>query len=712
MATLDLSKATASLDMADPNLVTFGKAGATLPFYFNYLTTAGSSVVLQGENMTYGAEGRPVSGTVTKIELDTGSYDAARPELVITGISLDPQALLAGPDSFWSFLEGNDVITGASQATAQPDAEFKLFGDGISARAGAIGGNDIIQPGDAQTTAMGDVSQVGSRSTTSPLVDYRGGMDDITGAATTAFQSFSGDAEVLFASGKLTGGNDTIYIQSTHAQSMAVGDVVIVEGMKGRVAQLIGGNDYIAAGPDFHGTLIGDAAAQNTDTLVYGGDDRIEGGLVRDEIYGDVQYVTGGRLYAGDDRLSGNRGDDVISGDAERIEAGARVVGGNDTIYGGEGNDRIYGESAFDSGSLIARGDDLIFGEAGEDDMFGQTGNDQLYGGADADRLYGGTGNDFLDGGTGLDTMEGGAGNDFYVVDAIGDVVIESAGQGTDTVFSYLNSYKLGDNLENLTAFATGDFIGIGNDLANVIETGAGKDAIGGRGGNDVLISGAGDDQLHGEDGNDVLDGGAGRDRFEGGNGFDTISYASADKGVRFALDGAFAGTGDAEGDNQQGVEGIAGSNFDDVLRGDSGINKLEGRGGVDLLAGGAGNDVIVGGAGKDVLNGGAGNDRFDYLALGDGGDAIRDFRNAAGNDDSLRFDGDVFGGLAKGALAAKFFVANASGVATTLDQHFVYETDTGVLRYDANGSAAGGVTVIATLTGAPGLTAGDFFII
>ena len=29
-----------------------------------------------------------------------------------------------------------------------------------------------------------------------------------------------------------------------------------------------------------------------------------------------------------------------------------------------------------------------------------------------------------------------------------------------------------------------------------------------------------------------------------------------------------------------------------------------------------------------------------------------------------------------------------------------------------ANGSAAGWVTVIATLTGAPGLTAADFFII
>jgi Ca2+-binding RTX toxin-like protein len=714
MATLDFTKATASVDMTDANLVTYGTAGAALPFHFNYLTPTGNSVVLRGDGMTYGADCRPISGTIARIELDTGAYDANRPEVVITGISADAPALVAGPGSFWSFLEGNDVIIGPSKATALPGAEFKLFGDGLSARAGATtGGNDIIQPGDVQAMVVGDVMHVGSRNAPSALVDYRGGTDDIVGAATTEFQSFTGDADIVFGSGRLTGGNDTIQIQSTYASSAAVGDAVFVEGALGRLAELIGGNDYLAGGPDFRGTLTGDAAVQKTYALVYGGDDRIDGGLVHDEIYGDVQYVLGGRLYAGDDRLSGNRGDDTISGDAGRVENGARVVGGNDTIYGGEGNDRIYGESTFeDTSVLIARGDDLIFGEAGEDDMFGQTGNDQLYGGADADRLYGGTGNDFLDGGTGLDTMEGGIGNDFYVVDAIGDVLLELAGQGTDTVFCYLNSYKLGDNFENLTAFASGDFIGIGNDLANVIETGAGKDAIGGRGGNDVLISGSGDDQLHGEDGNDVLDGGAGRDRFEGGDGFDTISYASADKGVRFALDSAFAGTGDAEGDNQQGVEAIAGSNFDDVLRGDSLANKLTGRGGADLLAGGDGNDVLFGGAGKDSLSGGRGNDRFDYLALSDGGDTIREFQNITGNNDTLRFDGDVFGGLAKGALVAKFFVANTAGVATTLDQHFVYETDTGILRYDANGSAAGGVTVIATLTGAPGLSAGDFFII
>ena len=206
--------------------------------------------------------------------------------------------------------------------------------------------------------------------------------------------------------------------------------------------------------------------------------------------------------------------------------------------------------------------------------------------------------------------------------------------------------------------------------------------------------------------------GGADGDLLDGGNGVDTASYAGATEGIKAALDGSFVGEGDALEDTFASVERLVGSDWRDVLRGDAGANVLTGGGGKDKLQGGDGNDVAIGGKGRDTLVGGAGNDRFDYLALTDGGDTVADFGNAAGDNDTLRFDGDAFGGLPAGALAGNRFLASAAGVATTASQRFIYETDTGVLRYDANGSAAGGVTVIATFSGTQTLSAGDIVIL
>ncbi|MBD9609868.1 hypothetical protein, partial [Pseudomonas sp. PDM08] len=76
----------------------------------------------------------------------------------------------------------------------------------------------------------------------------------------------------------------------------------------------------------------------------------------------------------------------------------------------------------------------------------------------------------FLDGKAGADTLDGGAGNDTYVVDNLGDTVIE---RGTslaeiDTVLSSI-SYTLGSNLENLTLTGNDNLTGTGNALNNVL---------------------------------------------------------------------------------------------------------------------------------------------------------------------------------------------------------------------------------------------------
>ena len=127
-----------------------------------------------------------------------------------------------------------------------------------------------------------------------------------------------------------------------------------------------------------------------------------------------------------------------------------------------------------------------------------------LNGGAGNDTLIGGEGNDTLGGGAGNDILSGGLGNDTYGVTEAGDQVIESAGQGTDTVWTSLASYTLGANVENLIFGGSGNFTGMGNALNNYIRGGTGNDVLNGGDGNDIFAFGPnfGNDTLIGFDAN------------------------------------------------------------------------------------------------------------------------------------------------------------------------------------------------------------------
>jgi Ca2+-binding RTX toxin-like protein len=100
----------------------------------------------------------------------------------------------------------------------------------------------------------------------------------------------------------------------------------------------------------------------------------------------------------------------------------------------------------------------------------------------------GGGGNDTLNGGAGADRLTGGAGNDTYVVDNIGDRVVEGTGLGLDLVRSWI-SYTLAANVDNLTLLGTAAINGTGNGLDNKVT---------GNGANNRLDGGAGADRLTG----------------------------------------------------------------------------------------------------------------------------------------------------------------------------------------------------------------------
>jgi Ca2+-binding RTX toxin-like protein len=101
--------------------------------------------------------------------------------------------------------------------------------------------------------------------------------------------------------------------------------------------------------------------------------------------------------------------------------------------------------------------------------------------------------------------MVGGRGDDTYVVGVAGDVVVENAGEGTDTVQSWAAAYTLPANVENMTLVATSPQTGIGNSLGNRMVSNDYASTLNGAGGNDVLLAGKGGGTLTGGPGSDVF---------------------------------------------------------------------------------------------------------------------------------------------------------------------------------------------------------------
>ena len=276
-------------------------------------------------------------------------------------------------------------------------------------------------------------------------------------------------------------------------------------------------------------------------------------------------------------------------------------------------------------------------GTSGDDVLNGSEFGDQIFAVGGNDIVYGNDGNDVLYGGTGQDTLYGGTGNDSYIVADAGDVLVENAGEGDDSVESSV-SFSLAPNLENL--FLTGALAlsGTGNDLNNVLVGNASDNILVGNGGNDILTGLGGNDFLDGGFGADSMHGGAGDDRYvvddfndlvfeNAGEGVDTvessiISYVLAPTLENLTLTGAAV-----IGNGNELNNILVGNAINNTLSGNGGNDVISGLGGNDDLNGHAGNDTLLGGDGWDSLWAGEGNDVLD------GGIGADNMQGQAGND-------------------------------------------------------------------------------
>jgi Ca2+-binding RTX toxin-like protein len=306
-------------------------------------------------------------------------------------------------------------------------------------------------------------------------------------------------------------------------------------------------------------------------------------------------------------KITGNAAANVLDG-----------LGGADTMTGGAGNDAYRVDSLGDKViELSGQGRDLVFVTvdnyilgANVEDLYMAGGAIKGTGNALANDIVGTGADNILDGKAGADTMKGGLGDDKYYVDNLGDLIVEEAGWGTDTVYSRVALSNAFDNIENYDFRKAASAVNFtGNDLQNDIWSSAYADTLaGGKGDDCYYLNNVGDKvvELSGE----------GSDYIQSRVSVTKLAENVEDVCLEWGVATALKATGN-DLDNQ-----IDGNQYNNVLNG------------------GVGNDRIDGSLGNDTLSGGNGADAFIFYNAGSGGtlsghDVITDFDR---NNDELWF--------------------------------------------------------------------------
>ncbi len=325
--------------------------------------------------------------------------------------------------------------------------------------------------------------------------------------------------------------------------------------------------------------------------------------------------------------------------------------GGNDTIIGNGATSISYSFSSTAVDVNLGSGQAKALDPANQTGELAQiVGNDtfsgvyQVVGSALGDKLTGG-GAGRTEGAGAYEIFRPGAGND----------TVDGQGGWDAVIYSDATSGITADL--NLATAQVQDGMGGTDTLVNI-------EGVFGSKFNDVL---QGSDANNNPFKTETFAGGMGNDTIDGRGGFDKVYYGydNPGTGVNVNLATGVAQDGFGTADTLINIEGVIGSQMDDVLTGNAGDNRLDGRGGNDTLdggagtdwadydattsggvqvnlatgqaTGGAGNDTLInienvlgsvfddtltgnasanrlqGGAGNDTLNGGAGNDTAGY---------------------------------------------------------------------------------------------------
>ena len=523
----------------------------------------------------------------------------------------------------------------------------------------------------------------------SGLFDYSGSFDRYYGSGNNTLNGGAGndglDASYTIGNNTLNGGtgDDRLYVNNAEGNNL-------LSGGDGNDSFYLGNNyEYVAPSSLVTQTVDGGIG----DDLLSGDYISANGGITTTfnptTNIGSITRATNRVIYKNIERLniSGTNYDDLIVGSNgnDTLSTGS---GGNDTIDGGKGDDFLSVDysyatkgitSTFNAttniGSITAGTSGVsyknierlnISGTEYDDFIVGSNGNDTLSPG----EFHDSRGNDTIDGGKGDDFLSvdyrnatKGITSTFNATSNIGSIT-----SGTDGV-----SYK---NIERLNIFGTqyDDLIvgSNGNDTLN-----------GGNGGNDTINGGKGDDVL-------------------------SVSYTDYTEGVTTTFNATTnigsitSGTNRVSYKNIERLD-ISGTFYDDLIVGNNGNDTLNGgSGGNNTIIGGAGNDTLIASfSGNSILYGGEGNDSLSVSVYGGSGTttcAFNSFNEGVDSINGLYLNAPnefiqvsaagFGGGLSSGSLKANQFTIGTS--ATTNTQRFIYNSATGGLFFDQDGSASG----------------------
>jgi Ca2+-binding RTX toxin-like protein len=130
-----------------------------------------------------------------------------------------------------------------------------------------------------------------------------------------------------------------------------------------------------------------------------------------------------------------------------------------------------------------------------------------------------------------------------------------------------------------------------------------------------------------------------------------------------------------------------------------------------NLIVGNSANNLISGLEGNDTLTGGAGKDTFVFstaLNAKTNVDTITDFNPG---EDLIGLKASIFKKLGVGVEASELWLKNQGSVQTA-KQYLIYDSNSGILSYDADGNGKGVATPVAIIGTDLSLVAGDFVVL